>query len=247
MENQKTNVRERLFCGIFPEGFSWADREVEEHGDYKKIAFLGFRDLKLTVYDPASPLLETVQAEAAKLQARRGERYRTSASGQYVILGYGLPAPDPVRQPTIRILYRSRDIGYGIHEAAIQGRWTGERDTWGKRAFQPLESPAIYLFDDEVVDETPIVIEAPPTGASVMAHARTERGGFLTEEDVAAIAEDPATRLQLLLVRCGGGRFLAPAQDVKHFIDIIERDYNTAPGVGDYVRDVSIPAKERAL
>ncbi len=81
----------RLFCGVFPEGFSWADRAKQERGDYKKVAFLSFRDLKFTVYDPKSPLLETVKREAAKLQARRGERFETSASGQGVTLGYGLP------------------------------------------------------------------------------------------------------------------------------------------------------------
>ncbi len=84
-------IAERLFCGVFPEGFSWADRAKQEHGDYKKVAFLSFRDLKFTVCDPASPLLATVKREAAKLQARRGERFETSASGQGVTLGYGLP------------------------------------------------------------------------------------------------------------------------------------------------------------
>jgi len=56
--------------------------------------------------------------------------------------------------------------------------------------------------------------------------------GFIKEEDlVGIIAED---RLQPLLVRCGSGRFSCPAQDAKHFIDII-----TEHG-GDYVRDVSL-------
>ncbi len=59
-----------------------------------------------------------------------------------------------------------------------------------------------------------------------------ERFGFVTESEVPTlIAED---RLMLLLVRCGGGRFICPAQDVQHFIDIIKRDGK------DYVRDVSI-------
>ena len=62
-----------------------------------------------------------------------------------------------------------------------------------------------------------------------------KNGGFLTEGDVALLAADPETRLSLLLVRCGGGRFLAPADQVKHFIGIIEEHK------GDYVRDVSLP------
>ena len=77
-------------------------------------------------------------------------------------------------------------------------------------------------------------------GRVTMYRARRDRAGFLTEADVAAIAADPATRLTKLLVRCQGGRFLAPAQDVAHFISIIE-----ASGL-DHVRDVSLPAGEAA-
>ena len=41
-------------------------------------------------------------------------------------------------------------------------------------------------------------------------------------------------RLQPVLVRCGGGRFSCPVQDLDHFVDIIGADGR------DYVRDVSI-------
>jgi len=60
-----------------------------------------------------------------------------------------------------------------------------------------------------------------------------ERCGFVTEAEVEEIAKQEP--LKLLLVRCGCGRFLAPAQDVKHFIGIIEKEKS------DYIRDVSIP------
>jgi hypothetical protein len=73
-------------------------------------------------------------------------------------------------------------------------------------------------------------------GRLVIQRAQRERAGFLSEDDVAKIAADPTTRLTPLLVRCGGGRFTCPAQDVKHFIAIIERTDM------DCVRDVSIPA-----
>jgi len=56
--------------------------------------------------------------------------------------------------------------------------------------------------------------------------------GFVTDLDMpAVVAED---RLYPCLVRCGGGRFKCPAQNVKHFVDIIEADGR------DYVRDVSL-------
>jgi hypothetical protein len=63
-----------------------------------------------------------------------------------------------------------------------------------------------------------------------------DQGGFLTADEVRLIAPINALRLMLLLVRCGNGRFLCPAQDVEHFVAIVTADGR------DYVRDVSIPA-----
>ncbi len=74
-------------------------------------------------------------------------------------------------------------------------------------------------------------------GAAVIARVRAEaQGGFLREPEVAMLAADPSTRLQPLLVRCGGCRFTAPAQDVLHLIRLVE-----ATGE-EYVRDVSLLA-----
>lgn len=60
-------------------------------------------------------------------------------------------------------------------------------------------------------------------------------GGFITEDTLPRIVE--AERLKLLLVRCGGCRFLAPAQDVAKLIRIVEAEGS------DYVRDVSVPSR----
>jgi len=65
-----------------------------------------------------------------------------------------------------------------------------------------------------------------------------EQGGFLRKPQIAELAK--ADRLRNLLVRCGNGRFVCPAQDVQHFINIIE-DH-----CGDYVRDVSLPTSDDA-
>jgi hypothetical protein len=74
-------------------------------------------------------------------------------------------------------------------------------------------------------------------GHAVIARIRAATAcGFLTPTDVRMLAADVRTRLQLVLVRCGGCRFTAPAQDVQRLIDIIEREGR------DYVRDVSLPA-----
>ena len=62
---------------------------------------------------------------------------------------------------------------------------------------------------------------------------RKEKYGFITDQDLPSIiAEDRFTRC---LVRCGGGRFACSAQDVAHFVSIVD-------GSDDYVRDVSLLA-----
>ncbi len=61
-----------------------------------------------------------------------------------------------------------------------------------------------------------------------------KNGGFLTMDDVKTIIT--FDRLMLILVRCGNGRFLTPAQNVEWFCNIIEKEGT------DHVRDVSLPA-----
>jgi hypothetical protein len=65
--------------------------------------------------------------------------------------------------------------------------------------------------------------------------AAAKRHGFVTLPEVAVIAE--ADRLRLLLIRCGGCRFLCSAQYVTHLIACIEAG-------GDYVRDISLPTTD---
>ena len=58
--------------------------------------------------------------------------------------------------------------------------------------------------------------------------------GFLTRGELAVLAADRSYRLQLVLGRCGGCRFICPAQDAGHLFEIIGRDGR------DYVRDVAV-------
>lgn len=67
---------------------------------------------------------------------------------------------------------------------------------------------------------------------SIIKEALDKTFGFITEDMLSRVVDE--NRLYPCLVRCGGGRFVCPAQDVKHFIDIITRD-----GI-DYVRDISL-------
>lgn len=71
--------------------------------------------------------------------------------------------------------------------------------------------------------------------AALRARAIRERVGFVNAAETALLAQHADSRLWPLLVRCGGCRFTASAQDVAHLIKCIEAG-------GDYVRDVSFPA-----
>jgi ABC-type microcin C transport system permease subunit YejE len=51
------------------------------------------------------------------------------------------------------IRYRCRDIGYGVERGVLQGYWTGDTDTWGKRTIRPVNGgPVLYLFPDEIIE-----------------------------------------------------------------------------------------------
>lgn len=64
---------------------------------------------------------------------------------------------------------------------------------------------------------------------------RKETLGFITNKaDLDLIISENPT--ETILVRCGGGRFLVPANQAQHFIDIIENEGS------DYVRDISFRA-----
>lgn len=84
----------------------------------------------------------------------------------------------------------------------------------------------------------PSSVTPPTPGQAVLATCQ-QRFGFLTDTDVQTLATDDSTRLTQCLVRCGSCRFVASAQDVAHLISIIETDGR------DYVRDVSLVARER--
>lgn len=84
-------MKDRIFAGVYSTGISYADRQREEHGDYKKLAFLSFDTLELKLaYDCPSDLAEEIKKDAGSLQARKGEEYEYSSSGQKILLGYKL-------------------------------------------------------------------------------------------------------------------------------------------------------------
>ncbi len=54
-----------------------------------------------------------------------------------------------------------------------------------------------------------------------------------SDDDLAAVVRE--NRLESLLIRCGDGRLVCPAQDVKNFVKMIN-NHET-----NYVRDISFP------
>ena len=76
-----------LFIACMPTGLVYCDTSKEQHGDYKKVAYLNYRTLTLEVYAPRSPLLPEIREDAARMQAMAGKRYTVSGSGQFVVLG----------------------------------------------------------------------------------------------------------------------------------------------------------------
>ena len=81
-------MSDRLFCGVYPGGITYADRGRDVDGDYARLGFLPFGSLVLEFAPdcPADMRARIIEA-AAPIIARRGEDYPISACGQCVRLG----------------------------------------------------------------------------------------------------------------------------------------------------------------
>ena len=81
----------RIFACVMPTGLWWSDKAREEHGDYARLAVLNFSNLELEIF-PGCPkdFAEHIRVSARDLQAKRGESFQISASGQTITLGYAL-------------------------------------------------------------------------------------------------------------------------------------------------------------
>jgi hypothetical protein len=80
---------ERLHVGANETGILYYDRGVK--GDWFLIARLPYSTLALEIRHPESELLPFIQEEAKKMQAKRGDPWKCSATGKAVILGQPHP------------------------------------------------------------------------------------------------------------------------------------------------------------
>lgn len=75
-----------LFIACFPTGLVYCDKSREVDGDYIKVAYLNYGTLDLSVYEPRSPLMPDVKADAEQMQSRSGEQFQI-AGNAFVTLG----------------------------------------------------------------------------------------------------------------------------------------------------------------
>lgn len=122
---------ERLFAGVYPTGIVYADRSREEHGDYKRLAFLSFRTLELE-WSKGVPadLRRLIESDAAAIQARRGEDFEVSAAGQTVRLGGDVNRAGPESMEVAETIARQLGGGVGRLSATIGAHsFSGGRDS----------------------------------------------------------------------------------------------------------------------
>ena len=92
LSNDRLN-RDRLFSGVYPCGIVYADRYREKGGDYARLAFLAYDTLQLSIEDDCpAELRALIKTDAAAIQAKSGQSYQVSTSGQTVMLGSKAPS-----------------------------------------------------------------------------------------------------------------------------------------------------------
>jgi len=84
-------MQDRIFSGMYPTGIVWSDREVIEHNDYKRLAFLSYATLALDIESDCPDFLrDEIIADAKRFQDKKGEYIEYTRSGQKILLGYAL-------------------------------------------------------------------------------------------------------------------------------------------------------------
>jgi hypothetical protein len=93
--NTTKPVDSRLFAGVYPGDIVYADRYIEVAGDYKRLAFLAYDTLALSIEkDCPADLRARIVADAVTFQAKRGQRFSIDSSGSnFVVLGSALISP----------------------------------------------------------------------------------------------------------------------------------------------------------
>lgn len=86
----KADLDARIFSCVMSGGLvSYSDKYVEVDGDYKRLASLDLGTLELAFRGTVRPDMRAwIKADAAKIQAKRGQQFQVSGAGQTVTLGF---------------------------------------------------------------------------------------------------------------------------------------------------------------
>lgn len=153
-----TDLRSRLFAGVFPAGIGYCDTSKEEDGDFLSVAFLPFASLELDVRRPRSPLLPLIREDAAKIIARRGEQYQVSTCGQTVLLGGPLPTS---LAPEFRTWLREVAAGAGKTPEKVYAMWREYAESCRTADQSPVCSEFLEWYRDKLAG--PVRLNPDPT------------------------------------------------------------------------------------
>jgi hypothetical protein len=105
------------------------------------------------------------------------------------------------------------------------------------KSLQKKSVKDLLMAGSESLYDKPVFTEkSRKVYSNIIEKIREERLGFIVcDQELREI--EAIDRFTRILIRCGGGRCVCSAQDVKHFMTII-----TKSGI-DYVRDVSLLAE----
>lgn len=79
---------DRLFIGVYPTGIVYADKQIQQHNDYTKVAFLCYESLELQISTTCPPELHhRIKTHADTIIQKRGQRFLISECGQSIQLG----------------------------------------------------------------------------------------------------------------------------------------------------------------
>lgn len=100
----------RVFSGMYPCGIVYADRFVEEHGDYKRLAFLPYNGMVLQIEKDCPPELEKYIRNSIKQYEGKTE-LQTSSSGQMTKLTWENEVNTPEETRTLDQLFEMAGRG----------------------------------------------------------------------------------------------------------------------------------------
>ncbi len=89
---------ERIFIGSYPCGVVYADRHNEEHGDYKRLAFLPYDGMELQ-FEKDCPEELRKQIEQSAKYYEGMDSLQISSCGQTVKLVWNDPEKGPKKSP----------------------------------------------------------------------------------------------------------------------------------------------------